>query len=292
MAVDGLVHRVRALLPPLEGGLEDLLLPLYQGLVLIALRVAAERLLVPPLRSHLKKRPAAEGSKTPERRAHEAVDNAFLVSVIAPLSLWCWWVVLYHNGPCTPLSTKGCLVGWPDHPMTKEFRWCWLSVGGLYAGEMIGTLLGGVGFKLNVEMLVHHVVTIVLMLFGYYGGLHRYGMMASTVLDTSNTLLHAAKAVHATGLPAVAGLQDALFKLFALTFFVVRVVAPPPVMLYPGLKWGGAMPATRYYVTNGLMFIIYGLQIMWFAKIVRIALGGEEQKPARKPAAAAATKVD
>ena len=51
---------------------------------------------------------------------------------------------------------------------------------------------------------------------GYFGGRHRYGQMATTVLDTSNTLLHAAKAVHATGLPRLVPLQDVMFKLFAL----------------------------------------------------------------------------
>lgn len=96
--------------------------PLPQGLVLIVLRAAAEKLLVPPLTAYLGRRPAPPGAKPAARRAHEAVDNAFLVSFIAPLSIWGWWVMLHHNGPCTPLEAKGCLVGWPDHPMTIEVR--------------------------------------------------------------------------------------------------------------------------------------------------------------------------
>ncbi|KAI8469100.1 MAG: TLC domain-containing protein [Monoraphidium minutum] len=290
-----LLQRARALLPPLEGGREDLLLPLYQGLVLIVLRLAAEKTLVPLLRSYLKSRPASAGAKPPDRRAHEVVDNAFLTAVIAPLCAWGWWVMLYHNGPCTPVSTAGCLVGWPDLPVTSQFRWWWLSVGGLYAGEMIGTLIGGVGFKLSAEMMVHHAVTTVLMLYGYYGGLHRYGQMATTVLDSSNTLLHAAKAAHAMGLPALEGVSGAMFKLFALTFFIVRVVMPPGCMLWPGIKYGTALPTATYYTTNGLMFVIYALQIMWFYKIARIAIGGDKEhhaKPAAAAAAVAGAKTD
>jgi hypothetical protein len=60
-----------------------------------------------------------------------------------------------------------------------------------------------------------------IQLFGYYGGLHRYGMMATTVLDSSNTLLHAAKAVHATGLPQLVPLQ------------VKRAVAAAPSPPFP-----------------------------------------------------------
>ncbi|KIZ03512.1 hypothetical protein MNEG_4442 [Monoraphidium neglectum] len=259
-----LLQRARALLPPLEGGLEDLLLPLYQGIVIVALRVATEKLLVPPLRRYLKHAPSSESAKSPERRAHEVVDNAFLVAVIAPLSLW------------------GCVRVRIQYLSRMHFF--------AHTAEMLGTALGGVGFKLNLEMVIHHLVTMVLMLFGYYGGLHRYGMMATTVLDSSNTLLHAAKAVHATGLPQLVPLQDALFKLFALVFFVVRVVMPPPTMLYPGITHGRVLPTRMYYVTNGLMFVIYGLQIMWFYKIVRIAMGGDS-KPAKK-AAPAAVKAD
>jgi hypothetical protein len=36
-------------------------------------------------------------------------------------------------------------------------------MGGLYTAEMLGTALGGVGFKLNLEMVIHHLVTMVLM---------------------------------------------------------------------------------------------------------------------------------
>jgi hypothetical protein len=35
-------------------------------------------------------------------------------------------------------------------------------------------------------------------------------------------------------------------------------------MLYPGVTHGRVLPTRMYYVTNGLMFVIYGLQIMWW----------------------------
>jgi len=99
--------------------------------------------------------------------------------------------------------------------------------------------------------------------YGYFGGLHRYGTMATTVLDTSNTFLHAAKSIHATGLPEHEGISGLMFKLFALVFFIVRVALPPFTMLYPGIKYGRVLPAVTYCITNGLMFIVYALQLMW-----------------------------
>jgi hypothetical protein len=236
---------------------------------------------VPRLRTALKVHSfgAARGA---EKRAREVLEQAFCAAIIAPLTVWGWWVMLRHNGPCTPAQPKGCLVGWPHHPVSQEFRWWWLTVGGMYTGEMIGTALGGVGFKLSKEMVVHHLVTISLMLFGYFRGLHRYGQMATTVLDTSNAFLHLAKAVHASGLPQLAGAKDALFKLFAAVFLVCRIVLPPFCMLVPGIVYGRAarLPLATYLTTNGLMWAVYGLQLMWFQKILKIAGGGTDRRMA------------
>ncbi|KAI8474223.1 MAG: TLC domain-containing protein [Monoraphidium minutum] len=265
---------LRALLPPLEGGLEDMLLPIYQGLALLALRVAAEQLLVPRLKRALKVLSGGEAHGS-EKRSREVIENAFLAAFMGPMSVWGWWVLLRHNGPCTPAAPKGCLVGWPAHPMSMEFRWWWLTLGGMYTAEMLGTAAGGLGFMLSREMVAHHAVTIVMMLYGYYGGLHRYGLMATVALDTSNVFLHAAKAAHAAGLPQLAGLKDGLFKAFALVFLVVRVILPPFAMIAPGLWYGTVMPTKTYLITNALMMFIYSLQIVWFRKILKIAGGAK-----------------
>lgn len=134
-----------------------------------------------------------------------------------------------------------------------------------------------------------------LQLYGYFYGLGRYGLMATALLDMSNTLLHTAKALNYTvqAVPSLSGVKDLAFKAFALTFFVCRVVMPPFALIKPGLLEGRQMPITSYCVTNGLLLIIYSLQLFWFSKIVRIALGldsgddGEDNKK-RKLAAAAA----
>lgn len=132
-------------------------------------------------------------------------------------------------------------------------------------------------------------------LYGYFYSLGRFGLMATALLDASNTLLHTAKALnYATpAFPSLNGLKGLAFKAFALTFFVCRVVVPPFALIKPGLLDGRALPLTSYYITNGLLLFIYSLQLFWFVKIVKIALGGDsgqdegESKP-RKLAAAAA----
>jgi hypothetical protein len=126
-----------------------------------------------------------------------------------------------------------------------------------------------------------------LQLYGYFYSLGRYGLMATALLDTSNTLLHSAKALNYAepAFPGLSGLKDAAFKSFALSFFLCRVLAPPFALIKPGLLDGRAMPLASYYITNGLLLFIYSLQLFWFAKIVRIALGGspdEEEEGSSK----------
>lgn len=39
---------------------------------------------------------------------------------------------------------------------------------------------------------------------------------------------------------------------------------PPGTMLYPGFKYGCVLPTHNYIITNGLMVIVYALQLMWW----------------------------
>jgi ceramide synthetase len=158
---------------------------------------------------------------------------------------------------------------------------------------------------LPLTLLIHTrlLCCVLLQLYGYFYSLGRYGLMATALLDTSNTLLHGAKALNYAepAFPHLAGLKDATFKAFALSFLLCRVLAPPFALIKPGLLDGRAMPLVSYYITNGLLLIIYSLQLFWFTKIVRIALGGSPDgdedssngsKPAKVVAAAAAGSDD
>ncbi len=86
--------------------------------------------------------------------------------------------------------------------------------------------------------------------------------MATNLVDLSNPLLHAAKALNHANIASLAGVKDALFKLFALTFLVVRVITMPLSVVYPG--WRDAaltpMPPLSYYLNNGFMTVIYAMQ--------------------------------
>lgn len=81
-------------------------------------------------------------------------------------------------------------------------------------------------------------------LYGYFYSLNRYGLMATALLDTSNTLLHAAKALNYADIPALERVKDAVSKSFALVFLGCRVILPPFSLIKPGDGGGGRVGHT------------------------------------------------
>lgn len=154
-----LPQQLHRLIPPLEGGPVDLLLSLYIGLTVLVLRLLAERTVLPLFKSLLK--PYAAPEKL-DKTAFKVFENVFTSTFCGTLAVWAWYVTLNDNGGCTPFNTKPCLSTWPDVPLTKQFQLVWLSIGGYYTYEMIGTFLR-VGCILNAEMFIHHVITMTMM---------------------------------------------------------------------------------------------------------------------------------
>jgi ceramide synthetase len=150
---------LQALVPPMDGGKADLLLSLYIGVGVLFVRLAAEAVVLPAFRHALKPYVSPERLN---RTAFKVFENAFTCSFSGSLAVWAWYVTLRDNGGCTPFHTKPCLSMWPDVPLTSQFQLVWLSIAGYYTYEMIGTALrlGGI---LQTEMVVHHVITMVMM---------------------------------------------------------------------------------------------------------------------------------
>jgi hypothetical protein len=145
----------RFLVPTMRGDLADLALPLYIAVLLLAARVWLERALLPALRRSL-----ARIKGSPENAA-VVFDDLFVAISAGALVAGGWVVMLRANGGCLPWRPATCLQGWPDHPVTPDFRLVWIFVAGFYLYEILGTVLGVP--LLSVEMLVHHVVTLQLM---------------------------------------------------------------------------------------------------------------------------------
>ncbi|KXZ47409.1 hypothetical protein GPECTOR_35g847 [Gonium pectorale] len=252
--------------------LVDFTAALWLALLLLLLRRACERRLLSPLRRRLE---AANGPGG-DSLAFAVLDSAWIATFAAGLAAFAWWVTVTHNGGCTPWSTTACFADWPSHPVLLSQRLYMVGAFAYYLYELLGTVLG-LGTKLKADMVAHHLVTMALILIAYEVTLHRMSVMWQALFDVSNPLLHCAKALHASGLKSLVPLKWALFNGFAATFLVCRVLAGPYSILWPSFTIATeVLPASYCYTCWGLELFVYVLQLVWFYKIVEIAVKGDK----------------
>jgi ceramide synthetase len=131
-----------------------------------------------------------------------------------------------------------------------------------------------------VEMMLHHIVTVCVGYVSYLYGWNRVGAVVMLLLDFADVPLHMAKCckymteVKGTSRKRRAFWQfaaDRLFELFALTFFITRLV------MYGYVCWSAHVEASRYW-PKGLpewtcvacLHTLLGLQVYWFLLILKV----------------------
>lgn len=251
---------------------KDFVVTIWIALAILAVRLPYERVLLPRIRKSL------EGARGPAagKAAFQVMDNIWIAFFSGTLSAFAWYATVAHNGGCMPWHPTACFRGWPDHPTTMEQRLFMILAFAYYLYELIGTAVG-VGTRLKTDMIAHHVATMALDLIAYETNLIRMSVMWQALFDISNPILHTAKALHASGVKALEPVKWAAFNLFALSFLVCRVLAGPVSILWPSFTVAPTvLPVSYCYTCWGLILFVYVLQLVWFYKIVQIAVQGDK----------------
>ena len=126
------------------------------------------------------------------------------------------------------------------------------------------------------EMITHHVVTAVLVWLSYFHDFLYVGIVVMVIFDPADVPLHVAKLCKYTGEAHGAGtrthktfqfLADRFFELFAVSFFVMRL------MMFPYCIYSAQFEAPSLGVGGnicvGLMYILLVLQVMWMYLILK-----------------------
>jgi ceramide synthetase len=134
--------------------------------------------------------------------------------------------------------------------------------------------------KDRIEMIVHHVSTVTLVLYSYYYGFTRSGLLIMSLHDVGDVFLYLAKASQYRRFQNMA---DGLFAMFAITFFIPRLIILPiwvtypliAVFNFPGYEqyWYPITSNTpRYSLSSmiSLLCVLICLHIMWGATIARM----------------------
>jgi|MDTB01.1.fsa_nt_gb hypothetical protein len=160
--------------------------------------------------------------------------------------------------------------GWPlyDSPYGDAIKLYYVLELGCYIHQLMWT---EVTRSDALEMILHHIVTITVMFLSWLAGFQRIGSSILLVHDVADIFLESAKCFNYTnkiGGRKWAGIVcDALFGVFAVVFFVSRLVIFPKYMLYSLLHdaptiFKGVWPG--YWVYSVLLGILQILHINWF----------------------------
>lgn len=175
-------------------------------------------------------------------------------------------------------ETNNCWVDWPRQVLPAMVKFYYHIELGCYIHQLLWT---EVSRSDAAEMIAHHFITIFLIMFSYLVGLWRIGSVillihdvADVFLETAKVFNYSSKPPHRRWLKAV--FVDPIFGVFALTFFVSRLIIFPRWVLYTVMVEGyeyfqcGVMACQGLYFFPILLFLLQGLHIFWFYLIARM----------------------
>lgn len=154
-----------------------------------------------------------------------------------------------------------------------------------YYGSCLVTLPFDNKRKDFLELVIHHLATVLLIGFSYMANFYRAGTLVMVVHDASDIFLELAKNFNYV---QFTDLADNVFIAFAIVFFVTRIVVFPlwiingtfdqAISIYLGLTWKEYLFNPEYpwfptyFIFNGLLMTLYGLHLFWFSIIVKMAV--------------------
>ena len=130
------------------------------------------------------------------------------------------------------------------------------------------------------EMQTHHIVTVSLIGISYAYGWNRVGAVVMALLDPADVPLHVAKQFKYVG-DARGGKTQKIMQMGADIFFVIFMLlfAVMRLGLYPYVVWSSTLEGPRHfeygagaYACVALLYVLLGLQVYWFALILKVAI--------------------
>eukprot|EP01065_Artemidia_motanka_P053646 TRINITY_DN9_c1_g1_i1.p1 TRINITY_DN9_c1_g1~~TRINITY_DN9_c1_g1_i1.p1 ORF type:complete len:345 (+),score=128.70 TRINITY_DN9_c1_g1_i1:88-1122(+) len=215
--------------------------------------------------------PSVRKAGAPEDGVHDykcAVlfwNGAFHTASTLWLYMWLPWHRWYWD---TSLLWENSKNGTQVQPMELEFKVFYM----LQLGYHIQSIVWHAIEERRPDfltMVVHHVVTIALIVGSWYKCYVRIGMLVLLVHDASDVFVCACKATH------MCGMKKASHVLFVVMFFswlYYRLWLYPTWVIY-SVSTFPDIGSFAWSLFTGLMIVLLCLHIWWFHLFVKMAVG-------------------
>lgn len=176
-----------------------------------------------------------------------------------------------------------CWYTFPHQGVTNDIWWYYMMELSFY-WSLLFSMFEDIKRKDFLEMLIHHFVTIILLVLSWTCNLIRAGTLVLVIHDCADIFLEMAKMMKYIKWQRTC---DALFAIFTVTWIGTRLVIYPYWFLYStciGAKEIVPMfPA--YYIFNSLLLLLLVLHIIWTYFILKVLyraiLSGQMEKDSR-----------
>lgn len=255
----------------------DIQFAILSGILLFAFRLLLDNVLIQRMFSSYS-----------EKKQRKLSENIFYTLYYSGASLM-FFLYVYPNEPLLrrfrPFTNEKMVYslfeGYPP-PRTEPIHFYYALAMGFYVGAAVFLLAFDSRKSDFAELLIHHVVTIILVVVSFF---HRYTYTGALILvlhDVGDILLYGTKIVHYLGL---AGLDTALFAVFAVGFYVSRLIVLPrityavivetvrEVTVNPGLcSWAMYFETALLHWVGFmvLLFSLVALHCFWFVLILKM----------------------
>ncbi|XP_043833535.1 ceramide synthase 4-like [Dromiciops gliroides] len=161
-----------------------------------------------------------------------------------------------------------CWEKYPKQPLQPALYW-WFLLEIVFYLSLLLTLFFDVKRKDFKEQIIHHFVAVTLLYLSYSANFMRIGALVLLLHDVSDVLLEVGKMFNYAKWKRSC---DTTFLIFALVFFVSRLVFFPIKVLYNTYYLSRAyfQPYFGFYLCNGLLMILQVLHVFWFYLILRM----------------------
>jgi hypothetical protein len=173
------------------------------------------------------------------------------------------------------IDTEENWKDWPRQPMNSAVNLLYQIQLGSYLHQLMWTEISRSD---AAEMILHHVITITVVLFSFITGFTRVGSAIFLCHDLADIWLELGKCFvyisRAKDNQWAKVYCDVFFVIFAVTFGITRLYIYPRYLLYSLLfeapRMLGMWPG--YYAYAGLLLGLQGLHIFWFFLILRMVV--------------------
>lgn len=167
-------------------------------------------------------------------------------------------------------ETTNCWVGWPKLHVPRDVYWYYLIELSFY-WCLVFSMMTEHKRKDFVQMIVHHIATILLMYFSWACNFVRIGTLVLVAHDAADFPMAAAKMMKYSGHKK---LCEILLFSFIVVWILSRLIYYPFVVIYSASfeVYDSLEPFPAYYFFNLLLIVLQILHIIWSFMIARIAL--------------------